>query len=154
MPFDLGGLAAILQLAIAFFGAYLLAVWISLIIWTFRDVRARSRDLFAQLLSVLVVVVFNVPGLLLYFLLRPHETLAESYERELSEEALLQDIEDKQACPVCHQRIQSDFLLCPNCHTKLKRRCEHCNRLLSLRWNICPHCGTTVMAAPTTPVPQ
>jgi hypothetical protein len=32
MPFDLGGFGAILQLFVAFFGAYLLAVWISMIV--------------------------------------------------------------------------------------------------------------------------
>ncbi|MDE3091097.1 MAG: hypothetical protein KGJ80_17115, partial [Chloroflexota bacterium] len=104
MP-DLGGLTAILQLIAAFFGAYLLAVWIGLIIWTFRDVRERSRDIFVQLLSVALVVIFFIPGLLLYFLLRPGEKMAERYERELSEEALLQDIEEKQACPACQQKV-------------------------------------------------
>ncbi len=147
MPTDLGIFGPILQLFVAFFGAYLLAVWISFIVWTFRDVRSRTRDLFAQLLSVLLVVVFNLPGMLLYFLLRPRETLTEGYERELSEEALLQDIEEKQACPVCHQRIQNDFLFCPNCHTKLRRQCETCHHINNLRWNICPFCGTGLSAA-------
>src|SRR5512141_1207353 len=149
LPFDLGPLGAILQLLVAFLGAYLLAVWISLIVWTFRDVRARTRDLFAQLLSVMLVLIFNLPGLLLYFLLRPRETLTEGYERELAEEALLQDIEEKQACPVCHQRIQQDFLYCPNCHTKLRRQCETCRRINNLRWNICPYCGMGLSPAAT-----
>ncbi len=150
LPIDLGPLGAILQLLVAFLGAYLLAVWISLIVWTYRDVRARSRDLFAQLLSVALVVIFSVPGLLLYFLLRPRETLAEGYERELAEEAFLQDIEEKQACPECHQKIQSDFLYCPNCYSRLKRQCENCRKILNLRWTKCPYCGTTVSATPQT----
>jgi len=152
MPFDLGPFGPILQLIGAFFGAYLLAIWLSLIVWTFRDVRSRSRDLFMQLLSVALVIIFNIPGLLLYFLLRPRETLAEQYERELSEEALLQDIEEKQACPACQQKIQAEFLYCPNCHTKLKRRCDNCHRITSLRWNICPYCGAPA-TAPNLPPP-
>jgi RNA polymerase subunit RPABC4/transcription elongation factor Spt4 len=146
MP-DLGAFAPFIQLAAAFFGAYFLAIWISLVIWTYRDVCARSRDLFLQVLSVALVVVFSVPGLVLYFLLRPRETLSEVFERELAEEAMLQDIEDKQACPNCHQKIQPDFLLCPNCQTKLKRQCDHCHRLLHMRWTVCPYCGTPVRAA-------
>ena len=39
----LSGLGRILQLAVVFLGAYLFAVWISMIIWTFRDIRARAR---------------------------------------------------------------------------------------------------------------
>ena len=148
MPFDISGIFPALQLLAAFFGAYFLAVWISLTIWSFRDIRARSRDLFVQILSVALVLVFNLPGLLLYFLLRPRETLAESYERELSEEALLQDIEEKQVCHVCRQKTQPDFLFCPNCHTKLKRQCDHCHRVMSLRWTLCPYCGTSVTVMP------
>ncbi len=143
MPFDVSALGAVLQVLVAFFGAYFLAMWISLIVWTYRDIRARSRDLFLQLLSVMMVVVFNIPGLLLYFLLRPRDTLPEPFERELAEESLLQDIEEKQVCPVCHQKTQPDFLLCPNCHTKLKRQCENCRRILNLRWNVCQFCATT-----------
>src|SRR5712692_10345147 len=152
MP-DLGAFAPLIQLVVAFLGAYFLAVWISLVIWTYRDVRARTRDLFLQVLSVALVAVFNLPGLLLYFLLRPSETLAQVYERELAEEAMLQDIEDKQACPNCHQKIQADFILCPNCQTKLKRQCENCHRLLNLRWTICPFCGTAVRGANFTNTP-
>jgi RNA polymerase subunit RPABC4/transcription elongation factor Spt4 len=150
---DLGAFTAVLQLVAAFFGAYFLAIWISLIVWTFRDIRSRSRDLFAQLLSVAMVVIFNLPGLLLYYLLRPRETLADQYERELAEEALLQDIEEKHACPACQQKVQSDFLYCPNCHTKLKRRCDNCHRITNLRWNICPYCGAPASAPPITTNP-
>ncbi len=146
MPTDLGVFGPILQLVAAFLGADLLAVWISLVVWAFRDIRARTRDIFSQLLSVLLVVVFNVPGLLLYFLLRPRETLSDYYERELAEEAMLQDIEDKQVCPECHQKIQQDFIYCPNCYTRLKRQCEQCRHILNLRWTKCPYCGTNVSA--------
>ncbi len=152
MP-DLSGIMTILQLVGAFLIVYLLAVWIGLVIWTYRDVRARSRDLFMQLLSVMMVVFFNIPGILLYFLLRPRETLEEQYERELSEEALLQDIEEKTVCPACQQKVHTDFLFCPNCHTRLKRRCENCHRITSLRWNICPYCGAPAAIPPPTTSP-
>ncbi|MBI5029556.1 MAG: zinc ribbon domain-containing protein [Chloroflexi bacterium] len=150
MPsFDLGGLVTVLQLVGAFLGVYLIAVWIGLVVWTFRDIRSRSRDLLMQILCVALVVFFFIPGILLYFLMRPREALDERYERELAEEALLQDIEEKQACPACQTKTQSDFLFCPNCHTRLKRRCENCHRIASLRWNICPYCG----APNTEPAP-
>jgi len=100
MPADIiVNLTVILQVILAFTGAFLLAFWVSLVIWAFRDIRARSRDIFAVLLATLLVAVFNLPGLLLYYILRPRETLAEVYERSLEEEALLQDIEDQHICP-------------------------------------------------------
>ncbi len=125
----------------AFTGAFTVALWISLVIWTFRDMRARTRDAFAQLLAALMVLVLGPLGVLLYLLLRPRESLAEKYERSLEEEALLQDIEERMICPACKQPIEPDFVLCPICHTKLRQPCIHCGRLIHPRWSLCPYCG-------------
>ena len=129
----------------ALFAAFLTAVWVSVIIWAFRDIRARSRDVFAQILATLMVLLFfplfPFPGLVLYLLLRPRETLSEIYERSLEEEALLQGIEERMACPGCNRRIEEQFMICPTCHTRLKKACPACGRLLHLRWNICPYCS-------------
>jgi len=145
MP-QIENLGTILSGVVAFIGFFLAALWVSLIVWTFRDARTRSRDIFFQLLSALAVLVFGPLGLLLYFILRPSETLAEAYERSLKEEALLQDIEERPVCPTCKQRVEPDFLICPTCHTQLKKLCPNCGRLLQLNWNICPYCGTTLTA--------
>ncbi|MGB8648117.1 MAG: zinc ribbon domain-containing protein [Anaerolineae bacterium] len=146
----LASLSRILGLFTAFLGAYLLALSVSMIIWTFRDIRSRSRDIFAQVLAVVLVIVFNIAGLLLYFILRPRETLSEKYERELAGEAMLQEIEERQVCPVCHHKIVAEYLVCPNCHTKLHKKCEHCGRVLNLKWNVCPYCAVP-QAVPAAP---
>jgi len=143
----LNNLGAVLLVAIAFLGAFLVAFWVSLVIWTFRDARSRSRDPFAQMLAALMIAVFGPLGLFIYIILRPHETLAEAYERSLEEEALLQDIEERLVCPGCKQTVLENFQLCPSCHTRLKKVCPGCGELLRLRWNICPYCGTS----PSTP---
>ncbi len=44
-------------------------------------------------------------------------------------------------CPVCHHKITAEYLVCPNCHTKLHKKCEHCGRILNLKWNVCPYCA-------------
>jgi RNA polymerase subunit RPABC4/transcription elongation factor Spt4 len=132
----------ILQIILAFTAAFLIALWVSMIIWTFRDVRSRSRDIFAILLATLMVVVFGLLGLLLYLLLRPRETLAEIYERSLEEEALLQDLEERVVCPGCRRKIEEEWQVCPDCHTILKKTCLNCGQLLHLRWNICPYCAS------------
>lgn len=140
-----------LVLFVALFAAFLTATWISSVIWAFRDIRARTRDIFAQILATLMVLVFfplfPLPGLALYLILRPRETLAEIYERQLEEEALLKGIEERLACPSCSRSIDPDFVVCPSCHTRLKRSCLSCGRLLHLRWNICPYCGAGQTAA-------
>ncbi len=123
------------------FGALLAALWLSLIIWTFRDMRHRSRDPFAQILAALVVALLPGVGLIIYLILRPPETLAESYERALEEEALLQEIEERPACPGCSRTADPNWLLCPHCHTRLRKACPDCNALMDLPWQICPFCG-------------
>jgi RNA polymerase subunit RPABC4/transcription elongation factor Spt4 len=135
----------------ALLAAFMTAVWISVIIWAFRDIRSRSRDVFAQILATVMVLLFfplfPFPGLVLYMLLRPRETLSEVYERSLEEEALLQGIEERLACPGCNRRIEENFMICPTCHTRLKKACPACGQLLHLRWNICPYCGAVQTAA-------
>ncbi len=125
----------------AIFGALLAAVWLSLIIWTFRDMRSRSRDPFAQILAALVVALLPGVGLLVYFILRPRETLATAYERALEEEALLQEIEERPACPGCSRTVDPRWMICPHCHTRLRKACPDCNSLMDLHWNVCPYCG-------------
>lgn len=116
------------------------AFWLAMVIWAYRDMRARSRDSLGQLGVALLVAVLTIPGLLIYLLLRPRETLGEAYERSLEEEALLQEIEEKPTCPGCSQRVQETWQACPHCHTRLKKPCIHCRQLLELSWQLCPYC--------------
>lgn len=141
-----------MQVLLAFGGAFLIALWLSLIVWTFRDARSRSRDIFAILLATLMVTIFGPLGLILYFLLRPQVTLAELYERSLEEEALLQDLEERPYCPGCSRQVNEAWVVCPDCHTTLKKICPSCGNSLSLNWNICPFCATLV--AESVPPPN
>ena len=134
-------IASYLTILAAVAGALLAALWLSLVIWTFRDMRLRSRDPFAQILAAVVVAVLPGVGLIIYLILRPPETLAEAYERALEEEALLQEIEERPACPGCSRTVQPGWILCPHCHTRLRKRCVDCDALLELQWNLCPFCG-------------
>ncbi len=122
-------------------GAYIMALYVGMIVWTFRDIRARSRDVLAYILAPLLVALFTLPGLLIYMLLRPHDELAEQYERSLTEEAILQSLEERRVCPGCQRRVQADFVVCPYCHQQLHLRCVGCGRLLDPNWDVCPYCG-------------
>jgi len=150
----LQNIANVLQILIAAGVAYFVGFTFALVIWTFRDIQSRSQDMVVQILATLWVLIMNLPGLLIYLILRPNNTLVEAYERSLEEESLLQDIENRLACPTCHQRVQSDFLLCPNCLTQLKKHCPHCSRVLLLKWTMCPYCGQEAGAAPVAAAVQ
>ena len=142
MPFDLTSLLNYVRVGVAILGAFTAALWLSLVIWAFRDMRSRSRDIFAQFLAALVVAVLNIPGLIVYLILRPPETLAQAYARSLEEEALLQEIEERTTCPGCTRATRPEWRVCPFCQTKLKKTCTQCGAQIELNWNVCAVCGT------------
>ncbi len=137
----------ILLLASVVAGVWALLLWLSVVVWVYRDIRDRTRDSSLQVLSVFVVLTFfpgfNLPGLSLYLLLRPRETLEEAYARSLEEEALLRELGDEGSCPSCRRLVDKDFQYCPSCQTQLKDQCAKCERLLSFSWVACPTCGTS-----------
>lgn len=142
MPIEPTTLENFLLILAAWGGAFIAALWLSLVIWTYRDVRRRTKDPLARILAVLVAAVLFLPGIVIYLILRPARTLEEEYQHTLEEEALLQSIEDAALCPGCGRRIRENWIVCPNCHTKLKKPCHNCSRLMELPWNLCPYCGT------------
>lgn len=144
-------------------GVWALLLWLSIIVWVYRDIRDRTRDLGLQVLAVFVVMMFfpgfNIPGLALYLMLRPRETLEEAYARSLEEEALLREIGDEGVCPSCRRFVERGWKVCPFCQTQLKDVCRQCSQLLSFNWVACPFCGEqrrsagSVSPAATAPSP-
>ena len=137
----LDSLRGLLAIVVFFFVAFVVIFWLALVFWTWRDVRSRTQDTILQITATLLVAVFNLGGLFIYLIIRPRQTLAELYERQLEEESLLAEMTERQTCPTCHYRVDGDFQACPSCGTKLRRPCPRCERLLELKWNVCPYCG-------------
>ena len=142
MVFDPVTLKNVILVASGFGAAFLAALWLSMLLWTWRDIRRRTRDNLVRILAVLVVAVLFLPGIVIYLVLRPGVTIEEEYQHTLEEEALLQSIEDNALCPGCGRRIKEDWIACPNCHTRLKKNCHQCGKPMDLAWNLCPYCGT------------
>ncbi len=94
-------------------GVWGLLLWLSVVVWAYRDIRDRTRDSSLQVLSLFVVLMFfpgfNLPGLSLYLLMRPRDTLEEAYARSLEEEALLRELGDEGSCPSCRKLVDKDL---------------------------------------------
>lgn len=142
MTLDQDTINNVLLFVITTTGAVVSAVWLGLILWTWRDMQLRSRDPLARIAASLMVAVLGIFGIIIYIMLRPPETLAEAYERSLEEEALLQNIEEKPICPGCGRPVKEAWQVCPYCHTKLKKPCVSCGEMLELPWNLCPYCAS------------
>jgi len=147
---DLSSLDRVFLYLSAFLGAFIVTLWLSFIFWTYRDIRSRSQDRAIQILSTLIVALLTLPGLLIYLILRPKETLDETYQKTLEEEALLASIESRNVCPGCGAVVQSDWQVCAYCHTRIRKICTSCGRYLELPWQMCPYCATPVPGSPDT----
>jgi hypothetical protein len=120
---------------------YIAVIWVSLVFWTFRDIRQRTKDLILQFLCILLVFCTFLLGYWIYLILRPRDTIVNLYDRTLEEETLLQDLQAKLLCPGCQQQVKDDYLRCPNCTEWLKEPCPSCKKPLANEWPICPFCA-------------
>ena len=92
---------------------------------------------------------FGLPyiGPLVYVLFRPPETLADARAREVELRALRgRLLQAEPHCPVCLSDIDSDYLVCPVCTTRLREQCSSCDAALDPLWQACPYCATPVGA--------
>lgn len=78
----------------------------------------------------MIAIFLAVFGLLLYL----------AYTRDFPPDRLPTPLIEK--CPQCGCSIEPDFILCPDCHSTLKKPCSVCGRLLKTSWDVCPYCGT------------
>jgi hypothetical protein len=135
----------IVQLASQLIVIYVVLLWLGTAYWAFRDMQARTENpilpYFAAALIIFFTPLLFMFAVVLYLIVRPRETLAEVYERSLAEESLLAEVEKNELCPVCRDRVDSDWLVCPNCRTRLHRVCPSCNRLAEPGWPLCAFCG-------------
>lgn len=138
----INNIATVVGVIVAVLGAFLFAFWIAMGIWTFNDIRARSRDWLAVVLACVLVLIFPIVGLVLYLMIRPKHTLAEVYDRALEEEALLREIEETLACATCGVPVKENWIYCPTCHHQLQHACVNCKQLVRNEWEICVYCGT------------
>jgi RNA polymerase subunit RPABC4/transcription elongation factor Spt4 len=142
---DIGGILGVvgplLDVLKWVFGIYIVLLWMATVIWTYRDIHARHEEALLQVLAVSMALLMPFAGLGVYMMLRPRQTIADRYERSLEEEYLRHDIEEQFVCPQCQRGIDHEFILCPHCHTALRRRCISCDHVIDLTWSICPYCG-------------
>lgn len=142
---DIGGMLGVvgplLDVLKWVFGVYIVLLWMATVIWTYRDIHARHEEALLQVLAVSMALLIPFAGLGVYMMLRPRQTISDRYERSLEEEYLRHDIEEQFVCPQCQRGIDHEFILCPHCHTALRRRCISCDHVIDLTWSICPYCG-------------
>ncbi|HET8784635.1 MAG TPA: zinc ribbon domain-containing protein [Candidatus Limnocylindrales bacterium] len=124
---------------------YLVVLWIASAYWAYRDMQQRSDNAILPYVVAAGIILFT-PFLFflavwVYKIIRPHEKIGEVWERNLAEEALLNEVEAVPHCPTCERRVDPEWIICPSCRTRLNRVCPNCSRLVGLDWSLCAWCG-------------
>jgi RNA polymerase subunit RPABC4/transcription elongation factor Spt4 len=149
-----GSLESALRLGALILIAYALVLWLSAVVWVYRDIRNRTTDQGSQLIAVILVAVFNVPGLVIYLVIRPQTTLADAYERSLEAEAILHELQlTANACQSCRRPIDDDFNVCPYCRVVLREPCRTCGKPVRTSWAACPYCASDRVPSRMQPAP-
>jgi hypothetical protein len=124
---------SLLRLPMLLLPLALLALWIYVIVWVYRDAERRGMN---GLLWALLVLVGNIVGLIIYLIIRS-ETLGRPR------------VESTEKCPGCGTGIARGFTYCPHCGAPLKPVCPGCRKPVDGGWKICPNCGTGLDAGKT-----
>jgi RNA polymerase subunit RPABC4/transcription elongation factor Spt4 len=124
---------------------YIVVLWIATAYWAFRDMQQRSDNAILPYVVAAGIILFTpflfVFAVWVYKIVRPHEKIGEVWERNLAEEALLNEVESVRHCPTCERRVDDEWIICPSCRTRLNRVCPNCSRLVGLDWSLCAWCG-------------
>jgi RNA polymerase subunit RPABC4/transcription elongation factor Spt4 len=147
-----GSLESALQLVALVLVSYALVLWLSAVVWVYRDVRSRTDDQTSQIIAVILVAIFNVPGLLVYLVIRPHGTMEGLFERSIENEAMLHELQlSANACQGCRRPMEDEFVICPWCRIILREPCRNCGKAVRTSWAACPYC--TADRIPPRPQP-
>jgi RNA polymerase subunit RPABC4/transcription elongation factor Spt4 len=144
---SIGGIfkSDVVQFGLRMIGLYLIIIWLATAYWAFRDMQQRSDNAILPYIAaagiILFTPIFFILAVWVYKIVRPHEKVGEVWERNLAEEALLAEVEAIHHCPSCEKRIDDEWIICPNCRTRLKRVCPNCSRLVGMDWSLCAWCG-------------
>ena len=141
--FDSGTWLVLRNLSIFF----VVVFWLAVGYWVYKDARRRIEDPWLVAMATVLGLVPPFIGALVYMLFRPPEYLEDVRERELEIRAMEQRLGRRDLnCPVCRAEVDSTFLVCPVCTTKLKQSCVSCKAPLEALWQVCPYCTTPVVA--------
>jgi len=103
----------------------LLALWIYVIVWVYRDAEKRGMN---GLLWALLVLIGNLIGLIIYLIIR-------------NEAAVRSAAPPAAKCPGCGNSLGPGYAYCPHCGRPVKAACPACKKPVQADWKVCPSCG-------------
>ena len=129
-----------LQQALTVIVVALVILYVLSIIWVARDAYQRGTVWYLWAIVALIPLL----GVIAYCLLRPPLLLVDRDEQELEIALKQRQLMRYGECATCGYPVEADYVVCPNCHQRLKNVCSHCEKALDPAWTVCPYCATPV----------
>ncbi len=114
--------------------------WLAIGYWVYKDARRRIEDPWLVVMATILGLVPPYFGALVYMLFRPPEYLEDIRERDLEIKEMEERLGGQGRCPVCRAEVDSSYLVCPVCTTRLRQACDTCKAPLDPLWQVCPYC--------------
>ena len=130
---------------------FAIVFWLAVAFWVYKDARRRIEDPWLVVMATVLGLVPPFVGAFIYMLFRPPEYLEDVRERELEIKAMERRLGGRDLhCPVCRAEVDSSYLVCPVCTTRLRQACTSCGAPLEALWQVCPFCETSIESDGTT----
>lgn len=113
-------------------------LYVLVVVWVARDAYQRGTVWWLWAIVALVPIV----GVIAYVLLRPSLLRVDRDEQELEIALKQRQLMRYGECATCGYPVEADYVVCPNCHQRLKNVCPSCGRPLDPSWSVCPYCAT------------
>ena len=129
-----------LQTAFSVIVVCLVILYVLSIVWVARDAYMRGTMWYLWAIVALVPLL----GVIAYCLLRPPLLQIDRDEQELEVALKQRELMKYGECAACGYPVEADYVMCPNCHQRLKNLCPTCHHALDPAWGVCPYCTTPV----------
>ena len=131
-----------LQMALSVVVVCLVTLYVLSIIWVARDAYMRGTMWYLWAIVALVPLL----GVIAYCLLRPPLLQIDRDEQELEVALKQRELMKYGECASCGYPVEADYVMCPNCHQRLKNLCPTCHHALDPSWSVCAYCTTPIGA--------
>lgn len=123
---------------------FIALLYILSIIWTVRDAYLRGTN--PLIWGLIALIPFL--GCMVYAMMRPPLYASDREEQNIGLLLQQRELMAYGECPRCGYPTEREYVLCPNCHTRLKNQCPNCMHTLEPEWTVCPYCATKVARKP------
>ena len=119
----------------------LVVFWLVIIGWVWVDSSERTSKKGLKIGYILLVIFFNIFGLIIYLIIRPSETIEEIYWEDLERRYLKYETSELGDCPRCGSQLYPGYVFCTDCGYRLKVKCPQCGVLIDKDHVFCEYCG-------------